>query len=248
MARIPAYRQVYTDIKKEIKNGKYPPGSFLPTESEMEKEYQVSRTTIRKAISMLTAEGYLSVKQGRGTEVQEISTSQRLNKITSFTETLTRNGHKVTTQGLSLEVVPAPDFIQKAFGLKDGEMVYHLQRVQCADGRPICIIKNYLTMNMLPGFQLNENDCVSLYTFLEEQYGIVLKDAVEHITACAAPFIDAQILRIPTGAPLLVSTRITNTENGPFEYAILKIVAAGSEEQRIQLCWILRLRRVASAT
>ena len=88
MARIPAYKQMYTSLKKDIKEGKYKPGTFLPTESEMETAYHVSRTTVRKAIGLLTNEGYLSVTQGRGTQVQDISTSQRLNKITSFTETL----------------------------------------------------------------------------------------------------------------------------------------------------------------
>ena len=106
MAKIPAYRQLYTSLKKEIKEGRYKPGTFLPTESEMEAEYGVSRTTVRRAISLLTNEGYLSVTQGRGTEVQDISTSQRLNKITSFTETLRQRGYRVTTQGLALEKIP----------------------------------------------------------------------------------------------------------------------------------------------
>ena len=72
MARIPAYRKMYAHLKNEIKTGNYQPGSFLPTEAEMEKEFGVSRTTVRKAISMLTQEGYLSVRQGRGTEVQDV--------------------------------------------------------------------------------------------------------------------------------------------------------------------------------
>ena len=45
MARIPAYKQMYTSLKKDIKEGKYKPGTFLPTESEMETAYHVSRTT-----------------------------------------------------------------------------------------------------------------------------------------------------------------------------------------------------------
>ena len=93
MAKTPAYRQLYAELKSDIKNGKYPPGIFLPTESELEQIFGVSRTTVRRAISMLTAEGYLSVKQGRGTEVQEVSTAQRLNTISSFTETIKRRGY-----------------------------------------------------------------------------------------------------------------------------------------------------------
>lgn len=231
MAKIPAYKQMYTSLKKDIKDGKYKPGTFLPTEAEMEAEYGVSRTTVRKAISLLTNEGYLSVTQGRGTEVQDISTSQHLNKITSFTETLRQRGYQVTTQGLALEKIPAPSFIRDILSLKEGDFVYHIQRVQCADGKPICIIENYLAANLVPDFTLTERDCVSLYECLENQYGIILKDAVEHISAASASFTESQILRIPLNAPLLHSTRVTSTAQGPFEYASIHAVADRYEYQ-----------------
>lgn len=99
MGRIPAYRAVYFSIKRAIQEGSYKPGDLLPCEADLENIYSVSRTTIRKAISILTSEGYLDVKQGRGTIVLDTSTTQRLNSITSITETLIKRGHKVTTGG-----------------------------------------------------------------------------------------------------------------------------------------------------
>ena len=169
MARIPAYKQMYTSLKKDIKEGKYKPGTFLPTESEMETAYHVSRTTVRKAIGLLTNEGYLSVTQGRGTQVQDISTSQRLNKITSFTETLTQRGYKVTTQGLSLERIPAPDFIQEIFSLKENDFVYHLQRVQCADGNPSVLLKIFFQQTcfrILPFRKATVSACMPVWRMI----------------------------------------------------------------------------------
>lgn len=235
MARIPAYRRMYTSLKKDIKEGRYKPGVFLPTESEMETEYGVSRTTVRKAISMLTSEGYLSVTQGRGTEVQDISTSQHLNKITSFTETLRQRGYQVTTQGFALEKIPAIDFVKDALSLKDGDLVYHVQRVQCADGKPICIMEDYIPVNQVPQFVLNESACVSVYACLENDCGILLRDAVEHISAAGASFTQSQILRIPTGAPLLHSRRIVNSDHGAVVYSSLYVVADRYEYQIYQV-------------
>lgn len=234
MARIPAYRQMYISLKKDIKEGRYTPGSFLPTESEMETEYGVSRTTVRKAISLLANEGYLSVTQGRGTEVRDISTSQHLNKITSITATLKQRGYKVTTQGLAVEKITAPDFIKEILSLKEGEQAYHIQRVQSADGKPICIIENYLAVNMVPDFALKASDCVSLYTYLENDCGIILKDAVERITAVSASFTQSQILRVPVNTPLLHSKRITYTEQGALEYSSLYVIAERYEYQIYQ--------------
>lgn len=235
MARIPAYKQMYSSLKRDIQEGKYPPGFFLPTESEMETIYEVSRTTVRRAIGMLTSEGYLSVTQGRGTEVQDVSTSQHLNKITSFTETLRRKGYQVSTQGLAQEKVPAPDLIRDALSLREGEMVYHIQRVQCADGKPICVMEDYLAANQVPDFVLKMGKCVSVYACLENDYGIFLKDAVEHISAVGASFIQSQILQIPVGAPLLHSRRIANTEHGALIYSSLYIVAERYEYQIYQV-------------
>lgn len=234
MSRIPAYRQMYASLKKDIKEGKYIPGTFLPTESEMEKIYGVSRTTVRRAIGMLANEGYLSVTQGRGTEVQDISTSQRLNKITSFTETLRQRGYKVSTQGLAQEKITAPDFIREALSLKEGDLVYHIQRVQCADGRPICLMEDYLAESQVPDFILKEESCVSVYLCLEKNYGICLKEAVERISAVSASFTQSQILRIPVGAPLLHSRRTADAGHGPFIYSSLYVIAERYEYQIYQ--------------
>ncbi len=235
MAKIPAYKQMYASLKKDIQEGKYVPGSFLPTEAELERIYGVSRTTVRRAVGILTNEGYLIVTQGRGTQVQEISTSQHLNKITSFTETLRQRGYQVSTQGLDLQKVLAPDHIRDVLSLKEGELVYHVQRVQCADGRPVCIMEDYLAAAQVPDFALKSNGCVSIYACLEEEYGLFLKDAVERISAVGASFTQSQILRIPVGAPLLHSRRIANAEHGALVYSSLYVIAERYEYEIYQV-------------
>lgn len=233
MARIPAYKQMYASLKKDIQEKRYAPGSFLPTESELEKLYQVSRTTVRRAIGLLTSEGYLSVTQGRGTQVQEISTSQHLNKITSFTETLRRRGYEVSTQGLDLEKIPAPETVREALSLKEGALVYHIQRVQCADGRPVCLMEDYVAADQVPDLTLKPDGCISVYACLEA-HGLLLKDAVERISAVGASFIQSQILRIPAGAPLLHSRRVANSERGALVYSSLYVIAERYEYQIYQ--------------
>ena len=224
MRKISAYQRVYNELKRSIKSGAYTPGMFLPTEAELEKQFDVSRTTVRRAISLLSTEGYLSVKQGRGTEVMESLTSQKLNQITSFTETLTRRNYKVTTQGFCLAMIDPPMFLKEPLELKEGERLHHLQRVQCADGKPICIMDNYIRSSIVPALDIPGRDFVSLYRILEE-HGLRLKEAVERITAVGASFIESQILRVAPGTPLLYSTRLTYCDRGPFECVINKVVA-----------------------
>ena len=103
---------------------------MLPTETQLENEFGASRTTIRKAISLLTGDGYLKVRQGRGTEILDISTTQKLNYITSITETLTNKGFQVTVQGMNIDKVTAPGIVQEELLLPPNAKVYRVQRVQ----------------------------------------------------------------------------------------------------------------------
>ena len=54
-----------------VEEGRYAPGSKLPNENELSEELQVSRTTLREAISFLVAQGVLEIRRGRGTFVAE---------------------------------------------------------------------------------------------------------------------------------------------------------------------------------
>ncbi|MDR2163367.1 MAG: GntR family transcriptional regulator [Clostridiales Family XIII bacterium] len=225
MANIPAYRAVYASIKEKIRNGEYPIGSLLPSESELEERYSVSKTTIRKAIDILKSEGYLNVRQGRGSEVMDALTTQKLNSVSSVTETLTQKGYVISTKGMHIKKIPAPHHVSEALKLPDGAQVYRVQRVQCADGIPIAIMENYFIESLFPHLEIYENTFTALYRFLEQQYGLAIKDAWEYLSAVNADFYQAQVLNIPVGTALLRSKRIANNERGPFEYAISTLIA-----------------------
>jgi DNA-binding LacI/PurR family transcriptional regulator len=63
------YRTIHTTVKDEILAGVYPPGTLLPTESNLAEKYGVSRPTISKVYNQLQKEGYVNKKKGTGTLV-----------------------------------------------------------------------------------------------------------------------------------------------------------------------------------
>lgn len=224
MNTVPNYRRVYSKLKREIKDGIYKPGMLLPTESELENQFSVSRTTIRKAVSLLVIDGYIKPKQGKGTEVLDFSTTQKLNYLTSITETLKEKGYNVITKGMDIKRIKAPENVADALNISTNCYVYILQRVQWANDQPIAIMINYLRENAVPEFEKHINTFTGLYAFLEKQYNLILQSAWERITATSAEFTESQILQIPVGAPLILSKRISYTEQGPIEYGIIKLV------------------------
>lgn len=65
----PSYKQVEDTIRNKILSGELGPGDKIPTERELEKEFNLSRITISKGLSNLVSEGLLMRKQGHGTFV-----------------------------------------------------------------------------------------------------------------------------------------------------------------------------------
>ena len=75
------YHKIHDRLKQEILSERYPIGSLLPTEAELEAEFAASRTSIRKAMRMLAEESYVEIKQGRGTRVLNFKAKQSFNRV-----------------------------------------------------------------------------------------------------------------------------------------------------------------------
>lgn len=66
----PKQRQVKDWIIKQVKSGKMPHGSFLPSETNLCKVLKVGRTTVRNAIEELSEEKMILKQQGRRSIIQ----------------------------------------------------------------------------------------------------------------------------------------------------------------------------------
>ncbi len=203
----PAYLDVYNQIKDKILQDVYPALSFLPIEPELERTYQVSRTTIRKAMKLLAEEGFIEIRQGRGTMVLDRKASQNFNYITSVTESLRNQGYHVTTKSCYIDkLVPESPIMQK-LNLKENQMTVRVQRVQLVDGQPICIMTNYIPEDLVSGMEKEKHTFTGLYEFLEEKYNFIIDSTDTTISAAAADFSEAQILNVDPGFPLLIIQR-----------------------------------------
>ena len=54
-------------LKNDILSGVYQPGDKMPSENQLVQEYDLSRHTVRKALSILEEEGYIIAVHGKGT-------------------------------------------------------------------------------------------------------------------------------------------------------------------------------------
>ncbi|MFE4516355.1 winged helix-turn-helix domain-containing protein [Kitasatospora sp. NPDC056783] len=66
---LPPFRQVAAVLATEIKSGKLPAGSAVPSERELSERFGVARNTIRAAFGVLRDDGLVETVPGRGTYV-----------------------------------------------------------------------------------------------------------------------------------------------------------------------------------
>lgn len=63
--------KIYNELYEPIQNGTYPPGSQLPPETSLSTTMNVSRMTLRKALTLLREDGLIKNVQGVGHFVRE---------------------------------------------------------------------------------------------------------------------------------------------------------------------------------
>jgi DNA-binding transcriptional MocR family regulator len=65
----PLYRQLYTTMARQIRNGDLKPGARIPSVRSLARTLSVSPITVVQAYNLLTAEGIIHATMGRGTFV-----------------------------------------------------------------------------------------------------------------------------------------------------------------------------------
>ena len=82
--KTPLYYTIMKSIKDDIINGIYPLNTLLPTETEFEEIFHVSKITVRKAIELLEKDGYVTKQSGKGTTVISNSIFNKLSNSYSI--------------------------------------------------------------------------------------------------------------------------------------------------------------------
>ncbi len=213
---LPKYERVATVLRKRIILDTYPIGTQLPPEPELQKEFKVSRATIRSAIQLLVRQGLITVHQGRGTTVLRKGVSRRFDNVISLTEiNASDQAHAVAR----IDEAPLLDPEDAAFlQVPLRSIVYRFQRIFLdQNDTPVMFATNYLAKQTVPGFAAYEGCFPDLYIFLNQTYGIRYQRADETISAEVAGLVESQILKVPVGAPLLSLHRLASSTAGPME-------------------------------
>lgn len=224
------YLEVYQQLKADIYH-EYPIGSFLPTEQELMRLYDASRTTIRHAIAMLREERIVDVRQGRGTQVllEHYSYLGRslpmFHNVSDITEKflIGNDSDVVEVHGCIVDTIPAGDTVAAQLQIPVGSMVYRLERIISIMGTPFAVFKNYYRCELVPGLEKysgREDLLQNVYQFFEKEYNVFFETGRDAISAQLSSFFDSKLLNMKPGLPLLVFRRTAfTTTHETMEYS-----------------------------
>ena len=218
---VPKYYQLKEILLRKIEDGEWEQQKAIPSERELEILYNVSRTTIRKALDLLVRKGYLYREQGKGTFVALPHLQQNLHWLTSFTEDMKRRGFASGQRILTLSLEKPSRRIAQSLNLDpDKDQVVKVERLRFGNDEPIGIHIAYLPVFIGAPFTIEELETYqSLYSLLKAKYKVVIMEADESLEATIADEMEAQLLGIQEGSPLLLIERISRTSEGiPVEY------------------------------
>ncbi|WP_409291186.1 trehalose operon repressor [Peribacillus sp. SCS-37] len=176
------FMKVYEDLALKIQEKQLPAGSLLPSENELTEVYGTSRETVRKALKMLSEDGYIHKVQGKGSIVLDISKFNfPVSGLVSFKEVSRKMGHRAKTDVIKLELASPSLSIIEHMKLEEGQKVWEVFRVREIDKDKIILDKDYLSAEIVP--ELTEEVCRnSIYEYLETEIGLSISFAKKEIT------------------------------------------------------------------
>jgi GntR family transcriptional regulator len=194
------------------------PDEAIPSERVLMSTYGVSRSTVRKSIDSLVADGLLHRVHGKGTFVARPRLESRLH-LASFSQDMRRRGLTPSTVLLGIEPGRPPGEVAGALELDDEALAWRLDRVRLADGRPIALENGWYPQAVLP--DLDRQDLGgSLYEILRCVYGLGIDTAEQTLWGESADAAVARRLDAPLHTPLLVFRRISCARGRPLEHVV----------------------------
>lgn len=216
------YIQVKNELVKNIMNQTWRPHTLIPTETELMEMFDVSRTTIRQAISMLVQEGLLEKRQGKGTIVLPMKLVGDLGRLRGFAEEVIERGMVPRSELIRAEFIPALNYEKSVLQLPDNESPLLIERIRFANDMPIAVERSCWPEKVGRILMKHDLNSAKYYEILE-QNGIYLKNAKEKISAINATIHEADLLGIRAGEALLEMTRLSyGIDGNPLEFTKTK--------------------------
>ncbi|HIY93361.1 GntR family transcriptional regulator [Companilactobacillus sp. HBUAS56275] len=221
------YQKIITSLKKAIDDGEFS-DMRLPDERSLAESYNVSRSSIKRALGLMSDQGVIFKKRGSGTFVNPLYLKQDSyfnysGKNLGITDSFKANGQKPGIKVLKFDVVHPDKDLQGNLFLKPSEFVYSFKRLRLLDDVPFMVETGYIPIKLAP--ELSEQIASeSIFNYVESELGKEVNKT--YLTISAEPSDDEgkKLLNLSANEPVGIMEGIFFLDDGtPFEFSTMKL-------------------------
>ncbi|MFX3660772.1 MAG: trehalose operon repressor [Ectobacillus sp.] len=175
------YLLIYNEFVEKIQSGQMKPNTKLPSEHELVEQYGTSRETIRKALNLLSQNGYIQKVKGKGSFVLDVGRFDfPISGLVSFKEIAEKTGKPWRTIVYELDLIKPDEYLQKQLNVSGKEHVWKIARTREIDGERIILDKDFFLKKFVPVLtkEIVEG---SVYDYLERELGLKISFAKKEI-------------------------------------------------------------------
>lgn len=219
LVTVPLHRAVADELRRRIRSGLIAVGRPLPSEAELCQEFSASRGPVRQALSALRDEGLIGGGQGRRSVVLDSVPAQPFDSFQSFTRRAELTGHVPGQRLQEIALRRADPLTAAALQVEPDALVVQLVRLRLLDGQPAMLERMTYVEEVGRPLLDADLDAGSIYALLIAR-GVDLHGARHTFDAVAADALDAELLGVAQGHPLLRERRLTTDSAGtPLEWS-----------------------------
>lgn len=219
MENMSRFQDIFLDIESDILNQQYKPGELLPSENQLSKKYNVSRETIRKALSLLLESGYIQKKQGKGSIVLDVKRFDfPISGLTSYKEL--QDAQNISSETILVEnkKMTIPEHIADFLKVSHDTEVHCVIRARKVDGEVVILDKDYLFTSIIESIPDDEARH-SLYHYIENKLGLVIGFARKEFIAEPATQEDRELMTLHNDTHVVVTRSEVHLEDATlFQY------------------------------
>jgi GntR family transcriptional regulator, trehalose operon transcriptional repressor len=198
------YLTIYQNLADQIQKGTYQPMDILPSENELADLYDTSRETIRKALHLLSQNGYIQKVRGKGSIVLDVSKfSFPISGLVSFKELQKSLGRQSRTIVYEFGLQQPDTWLQNQLQASPDDEVWKVIRAREIQGERIILDKDFFLKKYVP--YLSKEICEqSIYEYLENNLGLTISFAKKEIVVERCTDEDRQYLDIGNDTHIVV--------------------------------------------
>jgi len=242
----PMYRQIADDLRKKIESKDIKPGSQLPTEEQLSRQYdKASRNTVREAVKVLADLGLVKKRPGRGTFVVDQvdplvvdltpalervpGTDENVEYASTYLTDSSSTGRQPSSSGLIIQVHVAEDEAKKPIAKildlqPDAKMVSRHQQ-KTVDGVPFSLQTTYYPYDYVDRGANRLIEAKVIYEgavpYLQELLGFREVGYTDRLTVRRADRSEADFFRLESAVLIVEIGRVSFDDGGkPIRYTV----------------------------